>query len=475
MVLSAGPPQGNLLGTTGRPEPGVTTTSISGIVYDSLAMHGLAGASVQIVDARRQASAHVVETDSAGRFSFADVPSGTYLLGYLHPKLDSLALSPPVLRVDVRTEEPIRVMLAVPSAHSIVRAYCGANAERDSTGLLIGFVRGADNSAPRPGATLGLRWAEIVIDRGGIRREVPSVRASASTTGLFAVCGVPVATPILLQAASASDSSGTFEATVPASGLLHRDVFVAPFTRATIAVSDSAPAVEVLRGTARLRGQIKGPSGRPVAGARVMVWGTGLETTSSEAGEFTLGALPGGTHTLEVRAVGFAPAQRPVDIVQGTPGSTDVELAMLGITLDTVRVVAQQLYTSQREADLERRMRTGLGHYFDDNDIEERHPFVVTDLLRTVPGVMVVPTAGSGETVLMRGGQGLGNGVCRPDVWFDGARVTIDQSFPLNSLVSPSDIRAIEVYAHAALVPPQFASFSGCGVVVIWTGPRRRR
>ncbi len=48
--------------------------------------------------------------------------------------------------------------------------------------------------------------------------------------------------------------------------------------------------------------------------------------------------LPGGTHTLEARAVGFMPARTPVDIVQGTPGATEVELTNFGITLDTVRV-----------------------------------------------------------------------------------------------------------------------------------------
>jgi len=450
-------------------------TMVTGVVFDSLEMRVLPGATVQIADATGRSWSRTTDADSIGRFAFSDVPTGTYLLGFFHPKLDSLALAPPILRIDVRTDQPIQARLAIPSARTIVRALCGVKAATDSSGLLLGYVRGADNSMPRANATLGVRWAEIIIEKGAIHQEVPSVEASTSATGQFAVCGVPLATPIVLQAASASDSSGAFEVTIPPSGLLLRDVFVAPFTRTKVAVSDSAPPVEMLRGTARLRGQVVGSTGRPVAGARVMVWGTGAEATSDEDGKFTLGALPGGTHTLEVRAVGFSPVQRPVDIVQGTPGATEVELTTFGITLDTVRVVAKRLYTSRREAEFERRLRSGVGHVIDEAEIEKRRPMAITDLLRMVPGVMVVPGQRSSEDVLMRGGLGImGGGYCRPDVLIDGVRVVNDETFPFNSMVSVSDLRAVEVYARASLVPAELSSLSGCGVIAIWTGPRRK-
>lgn len=477
MLLGAGPGRARAVPGEGSPaagRPSAVTTTITGVVFDSLEMRGLAGATVQIADVKGQGWSHTMSADSLGRFAFADVPAGTYLLGFFHPKLDSLGLATQVMRVDVRTDQPIEARLAVPSAGTIVHSLCGTKAVSDSTGLLLGYIRDAGNSMPRAHGTLAVRWSEIIIERGVIRREVPSVEASTSATGLFAVCGVPLATPIVLQAASASDSSGAFEVTIPASGFLHRDVFVAPFARTKVVVSDSAPPVEMLRGTARLRGRVVGAAGRPVAGARVMVWGTGVEATSDENGQFALGSLPGGTHTLEVRAVGFTPVQRPVDIVQGTPGATEVELATLGITLDTVRVVAQRLYSSRREADFERRMKSGLGHIVDEAEIEKRRPSVITDLLRTIPGVTVLPGARSSEDVFMRGGPGLGSGMCRPDVLVDGVRTATDEMFPLNSLVPTMDIRAVEVYAHAALVPPEFATLNGCGVIAIWTGPRRK-
>src|SRR5215207_8428849 len=76
-----------------------TTTTINGVVFDSLAMRGLPDAMVQISSASGPAFTQTATTDSVGRFSFAGVPVGTFLLGFFHPKLDSLALTTQTLRV----------------------------------------------------------------------------------------------------------------------------------------------------------------------------------------------------------------------------------------------------------------------------------------------------------------------------------------------------------------------------------------
>ena len=459
------------LGRTDRRAPeSPPATVIGGVVFDSLAMRGLPGATVQIADAADGAMVRRVETDARGRFQFADIPSGSYLLGFYHPKLDSLALESRTLRVDVRTEKPIEARLAIPSARTLARALCGRAAIKDSTGLFMGFLRSADNSMPRPDGTLSVRWSEIVIENRSMRREIPSVDASSGATGLVAICGLPLGTPILLQAASEGDSSGSFELTIPRSGFLHRDVYVAPFARIASVPTDSRPPVELLRGPGRLRGSVVAATGRPIPGARVTLWGTGVETTTNERGEFFLGALPGGTHTLDVRAVGFTPVQQPVDIIQGAAGATEVELANLGIMLDTVRVTAR-IYTSRKLAEFERRVRSGLGHYILEADIERRRPMFLTDLLRTVPGVSVMPGRYGGEVVLMRAAM---HGRCRPEVFIDGTRIFNDPYFPLNSIVPMQDIRAVEVYARSLTVPAQFSSMGRCGAIVIWTGPRRK-
>lgn len=81
--------------------------SITGIVYDSIAGAPLAGANVQLAaaDSLGRFSGGAV-SDSLGRFAIDGVPNGRYLIGFLHPMLDSLGLQPTlraVTVVDART------------------------------------------------------------------------------------------------------------------------------------------------------------------------------------------------------------------------------------------------------------------------------------------------------------------------------------------------------------------------------------
>jgi hypothetical protein len=454
--------------------PATGETVIRGVVFDSLRMRLLGEANVQIAAAAGPPWIRTYETDSNGAFEFTGVPNGTYLIGFFHAELDSLGLLPPTFRLDVRAGPPIHMRLTIPSARTIARSLCGRNGTSDSTGFFLGHVRGANNSLPRPDGKLVFRWAEIVIRKHSIAREVRTIEASGGPNGLAVVCGLPLATSIQIQGVSAGDSSGAVEITLPSTRFYHRDIFVAPFARTSVSPSDSAPPVALLRGGGRVRGHVNAVTGRPVPGARVTVWGTGIETATNAAGEFTLANLPGGTHTLEARALGFAPARQPVDILRGTPGAAEVELTNLAIILDTIKVYARRVYPSPFFGDFERRRRMGGGRFIDEKEIEQRKPTLLTDLLRTVPGVRVVPSTWGGVDALMQGGLGLGTGTCRPDLVIDGSRQINDSTFPLNTLVWANELRAVEVYTQSSRVPAEFQTMTGCGAIVVWTGITRR-
>ncbi len=431
-------------------------TTIRGTVFDSLGMRGLPG---------RVARGANATTDSLGRFEFASVGTGTYLVGFIHPVLDSLGIDSQLLRVDIRTDAPVALKLATPSRRAIVQTICGKRSAKDSTGLLIGFLRGADNSMPRHDGKLWARWSELVIERGRIDYQKPTASAQVAPNGLFAVCGLPIETPLLVQASSATDSSGLFEITVPSGGLLHRDVLVAPTTRRVVAATDSTPASAFLRGAGSLRGKVTDANGRGIVRARVSVWGTGLETTTNDSGSFALGSLPTGTHTLEARAVGFTPAEVAVDVAPGLDGA-NVQLTPLGVMLAPVNVKAQRAYSSPERAALERRMKMGFGHVYDEKDLDRQNPQRLTDFFQTVPGLHVVANPVAGDDVLMRGDWGL----CRPDYYVDGVRRLVDDITPVNFIAPMQFVRAVEVYPHT--VPAEFLAFKNCGVIVIWTGRR---
>ena len=198
--------------------PATGETIVRGVVFDSLRMRPLAEATVQIAAATGTSWFKTDTTGSDGTFELTGVPNGVYLIGFFHPELDSLGLLPPTFRLDVRAGPPIHMLLAVPLARRIARALCGGKGKSDSTGLFLGFLRGADNSMARPNASVIMRWVEIVLGNESIRRHVPTTEVSSGPNGLVAVCGLPLDTPILMQAASVSDSSGVVEITLPSSG-----------------------------------------------------------------------------------------------------------------------------------------------------------------------------------------------------------------------------------------------------------------
>ena len=450
------------------PSP-LPATRVVGVVFDSLAMRGLSGATVQLVTIGGQATSRSTTSDSRGSFEFVDVPVGSYLLGFFHPKLDSLGLTSETKRLDLRVEQPMQTQLSIPSGRTIARNVCGASFVTDGSGLLLGYVRGVNNAMPRADANVTVKWAEIIIDNGAIRRSISSVDATTNATGQFALCGIPVGTSVLVHAAVGADSSGQFEVTVSPSAFLSRDVYVAPVNRLRVRSLDSIPDAELLRGTGRVRGKVLAANKRPVRDARVTVWGTGVETMSNPDGEFSLAGLPAGTHTLEVRAIGFSPAQIPVDILAGQLESADVELAAIAVTLDTVKVTAQRAYASRRLLELERRQRSGMGHILTAQEINKRNPWVLTDLLRSMPGIRMYPGRFSSYTILMRDRNG--NGLCTPTVIVDNIRMIVDADFPIDAIVPMEDINAIEVYTN--MVPGEFYNAATeCGAIVITTGGR---
>ena len=92
----------SLLAAAGpTPLPGQSAGgAISGVVYDSIARRPLPGALVQVVavEGARHFSNSTI-TDSLGRYRLSNVPGGRFMLGFLHPLLDSLGIEPSALQI----------------------------------------------------------------------------------------------------------------------------------------------------------------------------------------------------------------------------------------------------------------------------------------------------------------------------------------------------------------------------------------
>lgn len=456
-ALPAPPPASPALDST-------LTTSVSGIVYDSVARAPLAGASVQLVEANKRERSYTATTDSSGRFEIPRVRSGQYLAGFFHPSLDALGLEPPLKLVTIGATPIDALNLAIPAPARVLAALCGARAAADSTGAMVGVVRNADTGVPAPGARVIVSWTDVVIDQKGLRSERRRVPVQVRDDGSYALCGLPGDDQIIGSAEAPGRQTGLIEIQVPANGIVLRDFSLGDSATVAVVPADSLAvpgrsANTVMRGSARLAGTVRGPDKRPIGGAKVLVWGTGLTAVTGGDGNFAIQGLPAGTFSVEARVLGFVPTRTAVDLASGRTASVALAVGERANMLSTVTVMGKRSNSTRDITGFLERAHSGFGHYITAADIERRSTISITDALRTTPGVRVSPGR-FGYQIYVRGG-------CSPEVYVDGT-LMYNGAENLDQFVQPEQVAGIEVYAGVAGAPMQYPG-NGCGSILIWT------
>jgi len=440
---------------------------VSGVVHDSIARRPLAGATVQLVASDDPARfTQSMLSDSLGRFEFAEVPDGVYHIGFLHPMLDSLGIDPMLRAVRVEGGRGARADLAIPSPARLRAVICHAAGAPSGSAVVIGFVRDARERLPSPGARVSAQWLEYSVGRGGVAQRAPRRVVTAHANGWFALCDVPSPGSLLLSASRGADSTSAIEATVPKEGFLRRDLYLGGARSVVHADSRSrtdtlpvaTPRMQV--GDVRLSGRVlASASGLPLPGAQVSI-ANGPATRANAAGQFTFADAPAGTRTLEIRAVGYYPERRSIDVLEGA-APVIVALATLQSVLDTIKTVAnRERYTAFREFEL--RSRIGVGRFLSAADVARRQPIFTSDLFNSIIGVTI-----DGDSIWMRSTFNFGER-CTPHFYINGAIVRGLTLAEVNAFVRPREIMGLEVYS-ASQVPPQFQEgLNGCGSIVIW-------
>jgi hypothetical protein len=456
------------------PAPGL----IVGFVFDSTIMRPLAEATVQIVAKGDVAhgKSFTATSDSSGFFRVTDVPAGDYLITFFHDRLEALGLQGP-LRIVQITSGRNDVELGIPGTRRIIAIHCGPRPRGDSSGVILGSLLKADMPDPVPNATVTAQWFELSIGTRGMTRSTPTVRATTDANGRFAFCGLPPDASFTVWASAGRASTGSVSIEVPP--------YAVATTSLTIDMADTLPRTDstgapTRRGTARVSGIVRLPSGAPLAGARVGLRGTMAETVSDERGAYNLVDLPAGTQTLEARAIGYIPISRTITLSSKRPITFDVKFDAAAQILQAVEVTGKQVYDKATE-EFNKAKQRGFGYFLGREEIERRNAFQATDLLRTAPGVTVYQGAGPGaaSTISIRGGGGF-SGACQPGVVIDGMQFT-GGGGDLDMLVRPEDIAGMAVYRGSSETPVEYQSISSCGVIQVWTrrgntprGPTKR-
>lgn len=442
------------------------TASVTGTVYDSVTSSPLVGAEVQLINLDDRSETYNARTDSLGRFHVDAIHPGRYVAGFFHPSLEALGIQPPLRNAIINAGSGNLLELVVPGAARVMTAVCGARSPADSGGAMAGLVLDADSALPIAGAKVVVTWLEIVIDNRGIVSNQRRVPAQTGESGEYRICGLPGADTVIANAESLGRRSGLVGVPIPIGGIVRRDFTLGDSASAIAVVPDSntSPDVRrettVLRGSARLAGLVHGPDGKPMQGAKIIVWGTGLLATTQGDGRFSLRGLPAGTFSVEARMLGFEPKRVSVDLSSKRPASVDITFKERVVELSRVVVMGKM---SRRGLDLDgfiRRSHTGFGHYITATDNSLKTAFALSDALRATAGVQIVPSGSFGHVILVRGR-------CGPVVYLDGIQV-IDGYKTLDDIISPQQVAGIEVYAGVGGAPAQYQS-NGCGVLLVWT------
>jgi hypothetical protein len=420
---------------------------VSGTVYDSVARGPLRGAIVQMV-ALGGAPLFTDSTDERGRFAFKAVPAGRYFVEFTHPVLDSLALTPPLSQVEVKDGQTARASLAVPSPETIITSTCRTT-PADSATLFFGVLRHARTKAGLDSGLVQARWTEIVIDTAGIHSSEKRSSARTSRDGWFATCGVPVATDFIVQAMHGTDSTGIAIVTMPPHGLLRFDLDIG--------------------GVATIRGRVTS-QGRPVPNALVRSGGDMRSAYTDSAGQYRLSGVAAGTQTVDVRALGYAPDASAVHLAPDAETEKNVELTTVKRVMDTIKVVAQRVYSLDSQG-FERRRRAGWGGtFFDEDAVRRRAPYSVMQLLNDVPTLRVERSGFETAVRFRRMGR-----LCEPAFFLNGVRMPSELLADLDLFVRPHELGGMEVYRGQT--PAEFFAPGNCGAIVVWTkrSPRRAR
>jgi hypothetical protein len=450
-----------------------TAGVIQGTLYDSLLTKGpLPGATIYLVGSNFTAT-----TDRRGHFEILDVPAGEHTLTFSHRAFDAAGVQTPQLTVRVPAANKVRINVATPSGLSVIKATCGGTPLAEKTGLLLGVVRDVDTGGPLPDARVSSRWFELTIEKNGPRYETLETAATTDQGGVFRLCGVPADIPVMVRASLGGQQSGRVEVYFSGADVAFRDFAVSLRDSAARIVADSlvegvadSATVAIAQGSAFVRGIVRDQNGRPLPNVSLSLLDRYQRAVTDSSGRFALRGVPAGSQTVELRAIGFAPARRVMVLRSDTPADTVFILDRAAQTLAAVHVLANRS-GSRSFGGFEDRRRRGLGFFMEADEIVRKSGIYLGDVLRFAPGLMATYTQ-KGRVFTMR--AGYTGKRCSPAYFLDGIRwYALDPDsnpiLEMEHFLAIRDVAAVEVYSGGAETPIQFDSGTGCGVVLFWT------
>lgn len=225
--------------------------------------------------------------------------------------------------------------------------------------------------------------------------------------------------------------------------------------------------ISPLPAQAILTGRVADTTGKPVAGAEVVVSALQRRTVTRQDGSFRLDSLPADQHAILFRAIGYNPEQLLYRFRKNDSVMVNVVLEPGVTELPSITVEAKETARpSPKMAGFLERRAAGFGSFIDETILREREYSPISMVLRGhVAGLTFVHLPNN---------QGYGitmsRNACFAQIFLDGIRI-VEAGQPYNiDQHTVQNLMAVEVYKGGATTPIQYGGInSGCGTVLLWT------
>lgn len=204
-----------------------------------------------------------------------------------------------------------------------------------------------------------------------------------------------------------------------------------------------------LAGTVTARGD-----GAGIAGASITIAGTALRAQSNEQGRYTMGGIPAGVHDVQIRRIGYTPADTQVTVRDGETTTLNVQLERSAVQLEQMVVLG---YSSQSQREIV-------------SSVKQINEAQLRDITKNDIGSML---QGKVAGVFVTGGTGDPNAT--PEVRIRGTGSITADAGPLTVVdgliggrADPADVATVTVLKDAAATA-LYGSRAANGVIVITT------
>ncbi|MGH7645358.1 MAG: carboxypeptidase regulatory-like domain-containing protein [Gemmatimonadales bacterium] len=222
------------------------------------------------------------------------------------------------------------------------------------------------------------------------------------------------------------------------------------------------PAALAQQGTSAILGRVVDRRSQvPIQGAVVVLAGMGTGATADSTGGFVQFGLAAGLYTLEARAIGYSMGSWTIELADADSLRYVFELDLVGFELPAVVATGQAVPADRALREFERRRAAGRGVFITPEEIAQRNPRTLDELLRNIPGVRTVCRPSGCAVRMTRSAR-----PCRPEIFMDGLPASL--AVPVNA--PAGDFIAVEVYRSLSETPSEFLRADNqCGVIAIWT------